>query len=92
MIVRILGEAQFDVPDAEIPALEELDAKLSEMIEAENEAGFVEVLTSLHDKVHAVGTEVDATTIVTSGLTLPHSGSSLAEVRELLGSEELAGD
>jgi len=31
MVVRILGEGRYDVPDADIPAIEQLDAQLNEL-------------------------------------------------------------
>jgi hypothetical protein len=92
MIVRILGEGQRDVPDTEIPALEALDARLAAAIEAQDEESFADVLSQLLEKVRTTGSVVSADTIVPSGLTLPYAGSSLAEVRDLLASEELAGD
>jgi hypothetical protein len=90
MIVRILGEAQFEVPPSEIGALEELDAKLAAAIEQNDEAAFAEILSKLADKVRATGTVLDATTIVSSDLTVPHEGASLEEVRHLLASEDAA--
>ncbi len=92
MIVRILGEGQFDVPDSEIATLEALDEKLAGRIEAGDEAGFSDVLTEMHATVRSVGKEISADTIVPSGLTLPYAGSSLAEVRDLLASEEVVGE
>lgn len=92
MIVRILGEAQFEVPDGEAAALEELDHKMAGTMEGADEKGFAAVLVELIEKVRSVGTEVSAETIVPSDLTLPHPGSTLAEVRELLASEDTTGD
>jgi len=47
MIVRILGEGQYDVVDSDMGALEELDAKLAAAIEASDEDAFTWVLTTL---------------------------------------------
>jgi len=88
VIVRILGEGQYDVPDAETAALEDLDRKLSVAIEADDEKGFEEVLAELVQKVRSSGAEVGPETIVPSSLTLPHASSSLAETKALLASEE----
>jgi len=92
MIVRILGEGQYDVVDYDMGALEELDAKLAAAIEASDEDAFTGVLTTLAEKVRSTGTAVDASTIVSSDLTVPHEGASLEEVRHLLASEDAADD
>jgi hypothetical protein len=81
---------QFEVPDAEIGALEELDAKLAAAIERNDGEGFSEVLTALAEKVRSTGTGLDPATIVSSDLTVPHEGASLEEVRHLLASEDAA--
>jgi hypothetical protein len=91
MIVRILGEGQFEVQESEIGALEELDAKLAAAIESGDEAAFTAVLASLAEKVRSAGTALDAGKIVSSDLTVPHEGASIDEVRHLLASED-AGD
>lgn len=88
MIVRILEGGQFEVPDSEIGALDELDAKLAAAIERNDSEGFSEVLAALAEKVRSTGTPLDPTTIVSSDLTVPHEGASLEEVRHLLASED----
>lgn len=92
MIVRILGEAQYEVSQEDAEALEVLDRSLATAIDGGDEAGFEEALAQMHEMVRSVGTEVSAETIVPSTLTLPHPGSSLAEVRDLLASEDTTGD
>jgi hypothetical protein len=88
MIVRILEGGQFEVPDSEIGALEELDAKLASAIERNDDEGFSAALTKLAEMVRTTGTALDPTTIVSSDLTVPHDGASLEEVRHLLASED----
>jgi hypothetical protein len=90
MIVRILSEGQFDVPEADLRELESLDAKLFATIEVGDEAGFATTLQELITAVRTHGTPLDPTTIKPSDLTVPHEGASLSEVRELLNSEGLA--
>ncbi|MGH9172207.1 MAG: PspA-associated protein PspAA [Acidimicrobiales bacterium] len=92
MIVRILGEAQYDVGEADAKALEQLDHSLAAAIESGDEAGYEATLEQMHEMVRSTGTQVSAETIVPSDLTLPHPGSSLSEVRDLLASEETPGD
>jgi len=38
MIVRILGEGRFDVPEADMPAIEQLDAQLTDALDRNDEA------------------------------------------------------
>jgi len=90
MIVRILEGGQFEVPDSEIGALEELDAQLAATIERNDGEGFSAALAKLAEKVRTTGTALDPTTIVSSDLTVPHDGASLEEVRHLLASEDAA--
>ena len=40
MIVRILGEGRYDVPDADMPAIEQLDAQLTDALDRGDEAEF----------------------------------------------------
>ncbi|HEV2361031.1 MAG TPA: hypothetical protein VGS21_04970 [Acidimicrobiales bacterium] len=90
MIVRILDDGQFEIGDAEVGALEADDAALGAAIEAGDEAQFESALAKLIDYVHENGSPLDPTTITPSSLTIPRAGATLAEVRELLDSEELA--
>jgi hypothetical protein len=90
MIVRILGEGQFEVAEANLAKLEPLDATLFAAIEAGDEAAFGPALQELISSVRAHGTPLDPTTITPSHLTVPHEGATLSEVRELLNSEGLA--
>jgi hypothetical protein len=88
MIVRILEEGQYEVPDSEIGQLEDLDAKLAGAIERNDTEGFSEVLDQLAERVRTTGTAVEPNTIVSSELTIPHKGASLQEVKHLLASED----
>lgn len=87
MIVRILGEGRYDVPDAEIPAIEELDARLNDALEGDDTGSFHAALDALIGKVRQEGTLLPADDVQTSALVVPHEGSTLAEVRALLAEE-----
>ena len=89
MIVRILGEGQFELQESQIASLEELDQKLVAALEAGNEPAFHDVLSRLVQEVRTEGKPVAADRFVPSDLTLPHEGASLAELRELLASEDV---
>ena len=89
MIVRILGEGQLDVADAELVGLNALDAALQSAVESDEEDRFLQALVALLAKVREVGKPLPADEIVPSDLVLPSADASLAEVRELLGDEGL---
>jgi hypothetical protein len=84
MIVRILGEGNYDVPDADLPAVEQLDEALMDALERGDEASFSGALADLIGLVRHTGEPVPPDDIRTSELAVPHAGSSLQEVRELL--------
>lgn len=92
MIVRILGEGQFDVPDEAIDGLNELDDRLVEAVESNDREGFRSALAALLGVVrsHAAPHPLDA--LDTSDLVLPGADAELAEIRELLGEEGLIPD
>lgn len=89
MIVRILGEGQFDVPDSALDELNELDEALVTAIEAGDTDAFTAALGELLAGVRATATPHAADTLDSSDLILPDPDSSLAEVRALLGDEGL---
>jgi hypothetical protein len=88
MIVRILGEGQYELDQAQVASLEGLDKDLLAALEASDEPRFHEVLQRLVDKVRADGEPVAPDRFVPSDLTVPNAGASLAEVRELMNSED----
>jgi hypothetical protein len=89
MIVRILGEGQYDVADAALERLNELDAALEAAIDNEDDAAFHAALGQLLDGVRSAGVPHDDDDIVASDVILPPADSSIAEVRDLLGDEGL---
>jgi hypothetical protein len=88
VIIRILGDGQFEVADSNKAKLDELDATVDHAITAGDEVGFQAALSALDTEIRRVGTPIDASTILPSDLILPHEGASLSEISELLGSEE----
>jgi hypothetical protein len=84
MVVRILGEGRYDVPDADIPAIEQLDAQLADALDRGDETEFSSTLSDLIGQVRHTGTLVAPDDLRTSSLVVPHEGSTLAEVQSLL--------
>lgn len=89
MIVRILGEGQFDVPDTALARLNEADDSLVAAIERGDEAAFHNCLGELHRAVHELGTAMPDDHLGPSDLALPAPDATLAEVRDLLGDDGL---
>jgi hypothetical protein len=87
VIVRILGEGHYDVPEADMPAVEQLDAELTDALDRNDEAAFESSLADLVGQIHHTGTLLPSDDLQPSELVVPHPGSTLSEVRALLSEE-----
>ncbi|MFC0861102.1 hypothetical protein ACFHYQ_02200 [Sphaerimonospora cavernae] len=85
MIVRIMGEGQVEIVEADIDVLNELDGELEAAIESDDEDVFRVKLHALLDKVRQVGKALPADSLEPSELILPPADASIEEVREMLG-------
>ena len=84
MIVRILGEGQFDIGDAGTSELNRLDTELEAAVERNDEPGFRLALGELLAQVRSIGSPVEAAALEPTELILPEEGATMAEVRQLL--------
>lgn len=89
MIIRILGEGQFDVADTALDALNALDAALEAAVHADDEAAFGPALAALLAGVREHGQAHDLDSLDESDLILPMADASLEEVRGLLADDGL---
>ena len=71
MIVRISGEGQFELPDADLERLNELDNRAVSAVEAGDETGFRELWSQMLELVKADGTPLDDDELVESQIILP---------------------
>jgi hypothetical protein len=92
MIVRILGEGQFEVDDGHLDALNELDAKVEAAVDDKDEEAFRPALAGLLDAVREWGAAVADDALVDSDLILPPADAEVDEVVALLGDEGLIPD
>ncbi|MHB1726504.1 MAG: PspA-associated protein PspAA [Acidimicrobiales bacterium] len=93
MIVRILGEGQFLVPESERASLESLDQVVADAVDHGDEAAFGPALAKLVAAVRQAGTALADAAPAPSDLVLPFSDASLAEMKRLLDDvEESAGE
>lgn len=84
MIVRILGEGQFDVPDSEHGTLDGLEHAVNAAVEGHDEEAFALSLDALIEAVRKAGTPLPPDSFVSSDLVVPFSDSTLAETKALL--------
>ena len=84
MIVRILGEGQFVVAEADVTELNALDGALERAVDAGDTESFPGALEALLAGVRAVGTPHGVDSLAESDAILPPADASLDEVRELL--------
>ena len=89
MIVRIMGEGQWDVPDEHLEALNVLDAALERAVESGDQQAFGVEMTALLDAVRQQGDRIDDDSLQESDLILPPTDATLEEVKALLGDEGL---
>ena len=87
MIIRILGEGQFNVDDAAAAELNALDAELADAVERGDENEFRRALNGLVARVRAAGTPVPPDNLSPSELILPNEDADLSEVRKLMTDE-----
>jgi hypothetical protein len=89
VIIRILGEGQYNVDDALLDELNRLDAAVEAAIAANDDASFKAGLAALLDKVRTAGTALDLDALESSDVLLPHSDTTLTEARDLLRDDGL---
>lgn len=89
MIVRILGEGQYDVSDDALGRLNQLDSDVEAAVEAADEAAFSRALTALHEGVRTVGVAHAVESLDESDLILPPADATIEDVRELLEDDGL---
>jgi hypothetical protein len=91
MIVRILGEGQYEVSEAAAARLEELDSELEAAVEAGDDAAFKAALSASVDVVRAGGSPVPADSLHTAEIILPASDADVAEALKLLTGDQVDG-
>jgi hypothetical protein len=89
VIVRILGEGQWDVPDEELDELNRLDDAVEQAVDGGDEAAFAQSLAALLGAVRQKGDRLEDDALQDSDLILPPADASVSEVRELLADDGL---
>jgi hypothetical protein len=89
VIVRILTEGQWDVPEGRLDRLNELDSALEKAVEAGDDTAFSQSLGALLHAVRTDGEPLADDVLHDSDLILPPADATIEEVRELLGDDGL---
>lgn len=89
MIIRILGQGQFEIDDSKQDDLNRLDEAVVAAVETGDEEGYAAALKTLLDAVRSQGSAVADDFIAPSDALLPSEDVTLGELRDLLGDEGL---
>jgi hypothetical protein len=84
VIVRILGEGQYTVPDDHRSALEKLDDAIAEAVDQGDETRFGETLAALTAEVRSAGEALADDDFAPSDLVVPFADATLKETKALL--------
>ena len=83
MIVRILGEGQFNLPGSAIDDLNDIDNRMVEAVAAEDGAQFQSLLDEMFQLVRERGEPVPLDELVESDLILPETDLTLDEAEHI---------
>ena len=92
MIVRISGEDQYRLPDADASRLNELENAVVAVVEGGREDGFAEAFGALLDYVRTEGTPVGEDELEGSDLILPPADLTFQEAGSEFTGEGLIPD
>ena len=84
MIVRVLGEGQWQVADEHVDLLNGLDAALESAVSGGDESAYRAALDELLAKVRTVGERLPDDELVESDAILPPADAELTEVAAML--------
>lgn len=83
MIVRILGEGQFNLPGSVIDALNDIDNRMVEAVATEDGAQFQSLLDEMFRLVREQGEPLPLDQLVESDLILPETDLTLDEAEHI---------
>ena len=83
MIVRILGEGQFNLPGSAIDDLNDIDNRMVYAVEAEDEKGLQALLQEMVTLVMEKGSPLPLDELVESDLILPETDLTLEEAEHV---------
>ena len=92
MIVRLMGEGQFEIDDGVAGRLNELDDRAQAAAEAEDEPELDRVLDEMWQVVQAGGERLADDHLSTSDVVIPPSDLTLEESRQIMAEEGFIPD
>jgi hypothetical protein len=92
MIVRIMGEGQYEVEGGLQARLNEIDDEVGAALEAGDQTAMSEALKRLADEVRGAGRRLDDSDLSPSDAVVPPEDLTLDEAHELLEGEGLIPD
>jgi chromosome condensin MukBEF complex kleisin-like MukF subunit len=92
VIVRVMGEGQYDVDDEVAKGLNDLDNQAAEALEAGDEAKLAGLLRRMAEAVRANGARLPDEDLSASEAVIPPDDLSLEEARRLFEDEGLIPD
>ena len=88
MIIRILGEGQFEIDEATAAELQALDADVEAAVERNDQAGLAAALGAMLAQARQ-GTPLPPDSLEPSDVIIPYEDATVDEVRKLLTDEGL---
>jgi hypothetical protein len=92
VIVRLMGEGQYQVDDSLLQQLNDLDDKATAAAEADDEVALDQALDEMFELVKRDGTPLADDDLSTSDALIPPSDLTLEEARQLLTEEGFIPD
>ncbi|GAA1931641.1 MULTISPECIES: PspA-associated protein PspAA [Brevibacterium] len=92
MIIRIMGEGQFDIADVDQNLLQKYDNQVEDAVNGADEEAARKALHALHDYVVGHGKPVSDDYLGTSEAVVPFVDATLQEITELLTGEGFIPD
>ncbi len=92
MIIRLMGEGQFEVDDEVAKGLNDLDEQAAEALERGDEEQLTELLQRMAEAVRTNGARVPDEELSASEAIIPPADLSLDEARQLFEDEGLIPD
>lgn len=84
MIVRIMGQGQWQVPDTELARLNRIDDMIADAVSSRDPDALASYLAEMIALVRRRGTELTDGEVRISDFIVPAAGASLSEVAEWL--------
>ena len=87
MIIRIMGEGQFDLSDVEQTTLQSFDDEVERAVDVGDETTVRDALHRLHDFITSKGAPVADDYLGASDVLVPGEDATVEEIREMLSGE-----